>query len=410
MIRHIGLVSLVILWLLSPCLVRAESGIAVIESDVAVNFPNTVVFTVEAYSNTSIVDVRLRYRVNKVNYAAVVSEGWADFTPASRVEASWVWDMTNAGLPPGAEVTYWWVIRDADGNELESLPGTMHFNDDRYSWQNLTGIIPNGGQLTVFWYRGSESFAQALMEACLNGLAGLAEDIGTYPERPIRVYVYASTDDLRGAMVYSQEWTGGVAFADFSIIAIGIAPSEVDWGKRALVHELAHLVVHEATFSPYTQLPRWLDEGLATFAEGELDPTFQSYLDEAISENKLISVQSLCSPFSVYREKACLAYAESYSIVKYLLENYGQGKMLDLLAALRQGSTYDEALTEVYGFDMDGLDARWRATLGLGTAVGSAARQPQHVLIPLLAALATGLVLWGALALERRGRRGSSGE
>ena len=49
--------------------------------------------------------------------------------------------------------------------------------------------------------------------------------------------------------------------------------------------------------------------------------------------------------------------------MEYLLDNYGQDKMADLLALLKQGNTYDEALTAVYGFDIGGLDARWRATL-----------------------------------------------
>jgi hypothetical protein len=237
----------------------------------------------------------------------------------------------------------------------------------------------------------------------------LTQDIGAYPERPVKIYIYASTSDLKGAMISSNEWSGGVAFTEFSTIAISIPPSELDWGKRALVHELTHLVVHQATFSAYGQLPLWLDEGLAMYSEGELDPDFRSCLEGAILEDELISVRSLCSPFSAYSEKACLSYAQSYSLVEYLLDNYGQDKMLDLLALLKQGSTYDEALTEVYGFDINGLDARWRATLM--TPVVPAPKAGLHpAVIAVLAALATVLALWGALALEKRTWRRSSGK
>jgi hypothetical protein len=72
------------------------------------------------------------------------------------------------------------------------------------------------------------------------------------------------------------------------------------------------------------------------------------------------------------------------------------------LTLLKQGSTYDEALTEVYGFDINGLDARWRATLTSYTVIASEARQSPPALIAVLAALATALILWGALALEKR--------
>lgn len=408
MIRRTALITLTLLLFLSPSLVAAEAGITITASNVDVNFPSQAVFTLEAESYVNIVDVRLYYQVDKMNYAEVVSEGWADFTTASKIEANWVWDMGNASLPPGAEVTYWWRIEDAAGNEFETSPAVMHFDDGRYSWQSLTGTIPLDGEMTIFWYTGGDSFAQELMDACEEGLARLTQDIGAYPERPIKIYIYASTSDLQGAMIFPQEWSGGVAFTEFSTIAIGIPPSNLDWGKKALVHELTHLVVHQATFSPYGQLPIWLDEGLATYSEGELDPDFRSSLEMAILEDELISVRSLCSPFSAYSEKAHLSYAQSYSLVEYLLDNYGQDRMLDLLALLKQGSTYDEALTEVYGFDIDGLDARWRATLT--DPIVPAQRASLHpALIAVLAALAAALALWGALALEKWTWRRSSG-
>ncbi|MGQ9545832.1 MAG: peptidase MA family metallohydrolase [Dehalococcoidia bacterium] len=409
MIRRIGFVMSVLLWLLSPCLAAADASITVVASDVHVDFPNEVVFTLEAESSADIVDVRLCYQVNRMNYAQVVSEGCADFSSGDRVEARWVWDMKNAALPPGTEVTYWWTIEDADGDRVETSPEVMHFDDDRYTWQSLTAIIPETGELTLFWYEGSSSFAQALMAACQEGLARLTGDIGAYPERPIKIYVYASMKDLQGAMIYSQEWTGGAAFPDFGTIAISIPANAVEWGERAVVHELTHLVVHQATFSPYGQLPVWLEEGLAMYNEGDLEPVFRSCLEEAISADELISVRSLCSPFSAYSKKALLSYAQSYSLVEYLLENYGRDRMLDLLTVLKDSSTYDEALVEVYGFDIEGLDARWRATLGLhpvaevSRSVGEgemSAPHPRAVRLAVLAALATGFTLWGALALE----------
>ena len=419
MIKRITLITSTLLLLLSPSIVAAGEDISVIASDVDVNFPNQAVFTLEAESYVDIVDVRLYYQVDMMNYAEVVSEGWAEFTPANTIEANWVWDMENASLPPGAEVTYWWMIEDADGNRFETSPEIMNFDDERYPWQSLTSTAPQDGELTLFWYEGSDSFAQELMDTCQGGLARLTQDIGTYPERPIKIYIYASTSDLQGAMIFPQEWTGGAAFTAFSTIAIGIPPSELDWGKRALVHELTHLVVHQATFSPYGQLPIWLDEGLATYNEGELDLVFRSSLEEAILEDELISVRSLCSPFSAETEKARLSYAQSYSLVQYLLDNYGQDRMLELLTILKQGSTYDEALTVVYGFDIDGLDAHWRGTLASHTVISASripgqsegtAGQSHPAVIAVLAALATALALWGALALERRTWRRSSGK
>jgi len=372
MIKRIILMALALFSICTASFVKADSGIVVLDSDVELRFPVALVFNIEAESEADIVDARLKYYVDKMNYARVISEGWPDFTPASKIKTSWTWDMRKSSLPSGATVTYWWTIRDAIGNEIETLPAVIHFDDDRYQWQSLTSskfpdesqaLEGENSELTLFWYKGDDSFASELMDACQQGLDRLTRDLGTYPQKPIKIYVYASAMDLQKAMIFPQEWTGGVAFTEFSIIAIGISPDNIDWGKESLVHELTHLVVHQTTFSPYGRLPTWLDEGLAMYNQGELSSYFRTRLNSAISEGELISVRSLCSLFSAETDKACLSYAESYSLVEYLLHHYGQQKMLDLLTVLKYGNTYDEALTEIYGFDVDGLDLRWRETL-----------------------------------------------
>ena len=410
MIKRVVFAVLALLLLLIPSVVNADSGISVLDSSVEVHFPNELVFNFEADSSANIIDARLYYQVHKMNYAQVTSEGWPDFTPATRLETSWIWDMRKASLPPGAAVTYWWTAEDAAGNKLETPPSLVYFDDLRYPWRSLSS-----DGLTLLWYEGNDSFAQELMDACKQGLDRLkpishweARSAEATP-RPITIYVYASMVDLRGAMIFPQEWTGGAAFTDFGIIVIGIPPDQVDWGERALVHELTHVVVHQATFGPYGALPVWLDEGLAMYNEGQLEWFFQSWLNEAVAEDELISVASLCSPFSAEPEKAFISYAESYSLVEYLMHNYGQGKMLELLGLFKQGNTCDAALTQVYGFDIDGLDSRWRETLATSTVTASEAWQSHPALIGVLSALATSLVLAGALALEewtwRRSRK-----
>jgi hypothetical protein len=71
-------------------------------------------------------------------------------------------------------------------------------------------------------------------------------------------------------------------------------------------------------------------------------------------------VRSLASPFSALPELATQSYAQSFSVVEFLISQYGQGKMFTLLNTFRQGSGWDAALVKVYGFDMDGLDKLWR--------------------------------------------------
>jgi hypothetical protein len=171
-------------------------------------------------------------------------------------------------------------------------------------------------------------------------------------------------------MIFPQEWTGGVTFTRFGTISIGISPSQLAWGSRAMAHELTHLVTNQVTFNAYGDTPVWLDEGLAMNFEGPIEVPFANALAKAIAEQRLFSVRTLASPFSAFADEAILGYAESHSIVAFLIKEYGQAKMLDLLNAFRQGASYDGALMKVYGFDMDGLNALWRQRIMPGVKVG----------------------------------------
>jgi len=353
--RFIPLILAILLFII-PTITYSQDGISLLDSTAEIYFPSALVFKIKAASQSDITKIRLHYQVDRMNYAQVTSEAWPDFTPSPEVETEWVWDMRKTSLPAGATVRYWWTIEDKSGDKLVTPADKIRFDDLRYSWKRLTV-----GQLSLFWYKGSQSFADELMAACQQALERLAEDTGVHPEKPISLFIYASTTDLRGAMIFPQEWTGGVAFTEYGIIAIGVPPNELDWGKRALAHELGHMVTHQITFSPYgAVLPTWLDEGLAMHAEGEPDPYLQSVLEKAITQQKLISVRSLSSPFSAKPEQAYISYAESQSLVEFLIQNHGKDKMLRLLKLMKEGNSCDEALIEVYGFDQDGLDKLWR--------------------------------------------------
>ncbi len=372
MIKKIGALALVVCLLvaiLSPGLAQAQSGLAVTDSWAEAEFPYRLNFALSAQSDVDITDIRLCYTMDRAGFAEVISEVYIEFIPATTVDVGWALEMVKTGgLPPGSSVEYWWKVADDSGDKVETVPAQVQFDDVRYDWRSLTE-----GKVTLYWYSGNDAFAQELMATAQQAMARLAEDTGAELERPARLYIYADSGDLQGAMIYPQEWTGGVAFTRYGTMAIGISPNNISWGKDAIAHELTHLVIHQITLNPYNSLPVWLDEGLAMRSEGLLEPQFSTALGEAIAGGSLISVQGLSSPFSAFSGEAVLSYAQSHSLVEYLIASYGQAKMSELLTIFREGSGYDDALDEVYGFDMDGLDSRWQdyVTDKYQSAVGS---------------------------------------
>ncbi|MFC1846024.1 peptidase MA family metallohydrolase [Chloroflexota bacterium] len=360
MIKHI-ILSLVIIAiiLLSPTTAYTQEEISLINSSTAAQFPTQLVFNIKTSSINDITRIRLIYRVNKMNYANVISEAWPSFTPSPVVDTNWTWDMRRSTLPPGAQIEYWWKIEDSKDNSLITPVQTISFDDSNHSWQTLTS-----GKVTFLWYEGNRAFANNLMEAAEQALHKLADDTGAVLEKPVKIFIYHNSTELQKSMIFPREWTGGVAFTKYGTIAIGVSEDNLDWGKDAVAHELGHMVTHQITFSPYGHnLPTWLDEGLAMHAESGIDPSMPSRLKKALSKQKLISIRSLSSPFSAKAEEAYISYAQSQSIVNYLIDVYGKDKMLNLLLLLKEGSTIDDALIETYSFDQDMLDLLWQETL-----------------------------------------------
>jgi hypothetical protein len=366
MIKKVVVLPLVVVLLLTmlsmvlaPAAAQTPGGITLASSSARMDFPLSLNFAARISAQTSIADIRLRYIVDQMSFARVTSEAFVKFSPSAAVNAAYSLDMRKVGgLPPGTSLDYWWLVKDGSGAVLETQPEHYQIKDNRYQWQTLSE-----GKINLYWYKGDAAFARALMSTAQQSLAKMAADTGASPAKNIDIYIYNGSRDLQGSMIYPSEWTGGVAFTSHNVVAIGISPDSLTWGQGAMSHELTHIVINQVTFNPYSGLPVWLNEGLAMYSEGALTPQFSVPLANAVSAGALISVRSLSSPFSADSAKANLSYAESYSLVNFLVKQYGADKMSELLDTFRQGSAYDNAFQKTYGFDLDGLQTGWKTSL-----------------------------------------------
>ncbi len=351
---------IIVISLFMPSAAMAQNSITVIDNSAGVFFPSALTFNIQAESTAPITRIRLHYYSDRLNYAYVISEAWPVFTSSQKVKANWTWDMRRSSLPVGATIRYWWTIEDVNGNKLVTPENSIQFNDSRFQWKKIS---ENG--ILLFWYKGDDAFARELMVAAQKGLERISKDTGATLKTTARLYIYSSTEDLQSAMMFPRGWEGGFAAYEYGTINIGISTREMDWGKKAIAHELGHLVTHQITFGPYGDLlPTWLDEGLAMYAEGQADPTDKKIIDRAIATNALISLRSLASPFSTDATKAGLSYAQSQSVIEFLITVYGREQMSKLLQLFNEGSTTDDALQKIYGVDQDGLDSLWQKYLG----------------------------------------------
>jgi hypothetical protein len=355
---------LVPLIVLIPLLALATAplpSITVAEADAILYYPDSIDFTLHAAGPEAIVLAEVEYGLEIASCGTDINRAQPeDFASSTVVDTVWTWDMRQTGsLPPGAQLWWRWHLVDAGGNEARTPTQTITWLDEVHPWQTLSE-----SNLSLHTYNATPDMQRQLLQAAVSGADRLRGELGPLPADEVNLYIYDSTDAMREAILFEPQWTGGMAFAEYHTIILGIGEGDLEWGMNAVEHELAHVIVGNLVSACYSRLPNWLSEGLAMVAEGGLDAESQAMLDQALEDDTFYPVRALTDSFTEDPSGASLAYTQSYSLVTFLLEEHGRERLLDLLGALQAGSSPDSALREVYGFDTDGLEQAWRAWIG----------------------------------------------
>ncbi|MEO6456677.1 MAG: peptidase MA family metallohydrolase [Chloroflexia bacterium] len=353
--------ALLITLSLGASTVAAQSTAKIEDRGVKLEFPDRLTFKAHIEDSSTIERVVLEYGVEKLTCGTVTAKAFPDFQPGkTSVDVSWTWEMRKSGSePPGSTIWYRWRVTNKSGGTTLSDRKTFTWLDDTNDWQSLTR-----DKLTLHWYDSPRTFAQELLDSASSSLTRLAQTTGVTPQSQLHLYIYADNNDMKDAVLYEPGWTGGQAFPSNNIVIIGINPDTIDWGKRTEAHELTHLLVGFLTFSCLSDVPTWLNEGIAVYGEGGPSKESQDQLKSAVKENTLISVRALSGGFSEHPDKADLSYSQSYSLVNFLITEFGRDKLLLLFDNMKQGTTTEDSLNAAYGFGLDGLEDRWRASVG----------------------------------------------
>ncbi|MCE5258857.1 MAG: hypothetical protein LLG44_07315 [Chloroflexi bacterium] len=320
-------------------------------------FSQQLDFTLKASSSSPISAVILFYGQQG---QPLVRRIYPLFTPGKTITAQYTEEVTPGQFAPGTILRYYWQLKTQDGSTIRTEPLTFEYTDTNHDWQ-----VIEGERVDLLWYGNKGKLAKELAAKADDDALALEERYGITLTNHLRVYVYNSTTDMAKALASRSEGydsavtTLGVTVSESTLLLLG---SHRDV-RYTLAHELSHVVLGLATDNPFTSLPRWLDEGLAMYAEGELRSQNQDALDEGIRTNTLLTIRSMSS-YSGLASQVDLFYGEAFSIVDYMINDLGEDKFQQLLQVLAQGVRQEEALQQVYGFGLDELDRLWRENIG----------------------------------------------
>jgi hypothetical protein len=345
--------------------------------------PNSIVFAIRATAPGGLRSARLEYSVRNPD-GSVGGGGNATVTSGNEQDLTFTLTTRDAQryIPVGSRFTYRWQLVGNDGATFATNEEEYLFLDGRYQWRSQTD-----GQVTVYWYGTNDVSATAALQASKSSLQDTGALLETNVPYDIRVLVWRSEDEGKLAMRQqsatfdAQIETGGQRVAPDILFVFDNVPDVVR-------HEAGHIVTHVAGDGAFASVPSWLDEGTAVYMQrspGGYEPAVRA----AIQSNRTLSLRSMqTSP--TRPEDVNLFYGQSWSTVKFLIDEYGRPKFAQLYKAIKTGARIDDALQSTYGFNQEGLYNAWRAKNGLqpvptsgpstnGTAVAEGTRAPLGV-------------------------------
>ena len=284
--------------------------------------------------------------------------------PSTSVKTNFNLDASMGYIPPGSALEYFYTVRDAHNNTIQSEPQTIIYTDPRFDWQTTTI-----GALSLMWHDQPLNTVGAIGDQIFISIERIEGLLGNRLKTHTRGVIYNTRDEADEAFpslsstIDAGQIFHGFAFADWNVFTgVGLNP-------RLITHEVAHLMLHQSVNSPQSRVPAWLDEGFASYVEPGGSPVGSTALarrrSAAMPLRFMGSIPGKPSDVRFF-------YLKAESIVGYLIEAYGEDDFRVLLRALNRGQTIDDALLETYGVDQDGLEQSWMGSLTPQTSGGDA--------------------------------------
>jgi hypothetical protein len=233
-------------------------------------------------------------------------------------------------------------------------------------WQQL-----KSDHFIIFYKSTPEDFAKKVADAAESYYNKIAEDLGFSRfnfwlwDNRAKIYIHDSAEDFRRS-TGQPGWSGGYAVPAKKLIHT--FPGAKDFFETVLAHEMGHIIFREFVGFNNPSVPTWLEEGVASFQEREKSEFSVEVVRQALAQGSFKNLGTLngLRPLAMNNEKEInLFYAESISVVEYLINYFGREKFVYFCQNLRDKNNLQAAMSSAYPFEnLDELSAAWQKSLG----------------------------------------------
>ena len=330
----------------------------VIDFGVQSEIPEGIRFNIELTNYEDIQDIQVKFKIDgrksfQYEYLNLPKEN-------ESIEHFFSTLQSSRYMPPGSKIEYYFEIFNKDGSTFRTEKKYDVLLDSRFNWDIVQGEI-----VDVFYHGPVSRRAKNVLEACDNSVKDISELLGVESNDRISLIMYNNYSEMFDVVVKKSQTqagsliTEGQAFATENIVI-------VDGGSRSALgvatHEITHIIVARATKDSYTGVPLWLNEGLAEYGNIEPDSGYDRYLEWAVDTNRLFPFSSL-NRFPGNPNLTLVAYGQSRSFIEYLVNQYPEQNMKNLMKGISNRKSFDESFLAAYGKNLNDIESDWRSTL-----------------------------------------------
>ena len=207
----------------------------------------------------------------------------------------------------------------------------------------------------------ASDLASDILETLEDAYVEVGSDLAYYPDIRVPVLLYSHRD--YADVTHSPDWAGAVYDGKIRLPLAGMRGMTKRFSS-ILYHEYMHVLVH---FIAGSNVPVWLNEGLAELSGRRIDSTPLTDLTAASEIGQLLEWRDLEKSFTGLPDyHVPLAYEQSYSLVLFMVDSYGWHNMVELLESLGKQQEWQGAITAVYqeyGLDWPAILKEWQANL-----------------------------------------------
>lgn len=249
-----------------------------------------------------------------------------------------------------------WAL--AVGVALLAGIGPLRAQDPAWPAVPPGAVLHEGGRFTILAFPSESRLARALLDdaRARDTFPGLAR-----PRDRVRIALAPSEQVFRAWVgPNAPEWGAAIAIPARRLIIMQGRDAGTDAGepRQTLRHELAHLMLAEAMPG---LVPRWFDEGYASYAAGEWGREEVLATSVGLVWRGVPSFAALDSAFSGGATGATRAYALAHRAVAELGALGGAGGLTRFFAVWRETASFDRTLRQVHGMTEPGFASWWRS-------------------------------------------------